>query len=100
MPFGGVVVKDLYNAGMAQPGHDLCLAFKTRLQVWVSLYIVMHDFDRDGAVQGEMRAEINLCHATLGNDSLDAYFTDCFTDPIGHERIIQREFNALSFETL
>jgi hypothetical protein len=42
-----------------------------------------------------MSAEIDLSHASLSDGFLDAHFTDCFTDPFGHGRIIQREYNTL-----
>ena len=80
---------------MPQPGNDFCFPLKARLQIGVCFYEVVHDFDRDGTVKREMSPEIDLGHTSLTDGFLDAYFTDCFTDPLGHGRIIQREINAL-----
>src|SRR5690242_5022385 len=100
MAFCGVVVKNLYDVGMTQPGYDLGLPLETRLKFRICFYKVMHDLDCHGAVQREMSAQIYLCHSTLGDSSLDAYLANCLTNPIRHGRIIQPEYSALLFEML
>jgi hypothetical protein len=46
--------------------------FESGNEVWVLGQAGMHDFESNYAVESEITREIHRCHATAGNDGLNA----------------------------
>src|SRR5215211_2516762 len=98
MSIGGIEIVDLYDVWMAQRSNNFGLTLKARFLIFICFDKTVHDLDCHGAVEGKVLAQIDLCHAALCKVFFDENFSDGFSYPIRHGRIIQREVMASLFE--
>lgn len=83
-----IEIIDLHDIRMAECRNNLCLALEALEQIRVLLDIAVEDFDRNRAIESEVRAKVDLCHAPMCQKLVNAYFADGFSNPLRHACII------------
>ena len=83
-----IEIIDLHDIRMAECRNNLGLALEALAQIRVLLDIAVEHFDSDRAIESEVRAKIDLCHAPMCKQLVNAHFADGLSYPLRHASII------------
>jgi hypothetical protein len=90
-----IEIEDLHDVVVTQTRDDSGFPLEARQQARIFLDKTMQDLYRNRPFQGQVGAQIHLCHSPACKEFLDPNFTDCLSNPFWHGEIIQHEPQTL-----